>query len=39
MLLMFTGEDITVEPNNVEGMAAWSALGYKPKKIVMTKQL
>ncbi len=31
--------DLTVVPHNKEGMAAWPALGYKPTKIVMTKQI
>jgi GNAT superfamily N-acetyltransferase len=31
--------DLTVVPFNVEGMAAWPALGYEPTKIVMTKQI
>lgn len=31
--------DLTVVPHNEEGMATWPALGYRPTKIVMTKQL
>lgn len=31
--------DLTVVPYNMEGMATWPALGYKPTKIVMTKQV
>jgi|GEM_PF-3308779 len=35
----FSTLDLTVVPYNEEGMAAWSALGYRPIKIVMTKQI
>jgi GNAT superfamily N-acetyltransferase len=35
----FTTLDLTVVPSNKEGMAAWPALGYKPTKIVMTKEI
>ena len=31
--------DLTVVPYNKEGMSTWPALGYKPTKIVMTKEL
>lgn len=35
----FSTLDLTVVPHNKEGMSAWPALGYKPTKIVMTKQI
>ena len=35
----FSTIDLTVVPYNEEGMSAWPALGYKPTKIVMTKQI
>ncbi len=35
----FSTLDLTVVPYNMEGMATWPALGYKPNKIVMTKQI
>lgn len=35
----FSTLDLTVVPYNEEGMAAWPALGYRPTKIVMTKQI
>lgn len=31
--------DLTVVPYNKEGMATWPTLGYKPTKIVMTKEI
>lgn len=35
----FSTLDLTVVPYNEGGMAAWPALGYRPAKIVMTKQV
>ena len=35
----FSTLDLTVVPYNREGMTTWPALGYKPNKIVMTKQI
>lgn len=35
----FSTLDVTVVPYNEEGMAAWPALGYRPIRIVMTKQI
>jgi len=35
----FSTLDLTVVPYNEEGMVAWPALGYRPTKIVMTKQI
>lgn len=35
----FSTLDLTVVPYNEEGMATWPTLGYKPTKIVMTKQI
>lgn len=35
----FSTLDLTVVPYNEEGMATWPALGYRPTKIVMAKQI
>lgn len=35
----FSTLDLTVVPYNEEGMSTWPALGYKPTKIVMAKQI
>ncbi|UCF59514.1 MAG: GNAT family N-acetyltransferase [Candidatus Bathyarchaeota archaeon] len=35
----FSTLDLTVVPYNEEGMSTWPTLGYRPNKIVMTKQI